>query len=317
MKLFVYEHFSSGALIENDLSLEMLKEGESMLNALSHDLLKCGHEVYQLRDHRLAPSSLVNPALKIETISHKKGFHQAWQNLPECVDATCIIAPETSGALTQKVTDLEQRGLRHLNADSEVISLCSDKFRCAQFLNKHHMYSPHTYTPSSWKQRTETTQHWVVKPRDGAGCENTFLFDLQTCKVYLDSQPQQVTDNIIIQPYVYGTPLSLSLFIYKNKAELLSINQQHITNENGRLGLSHIDTGKTELLSKHIAQQLADHLTQILPGLQGFIGIDMIKHEEGLSVIEINPRLTSAYPAFNQRQKDLFIQHFEHMLKRT
>jgi predicted ATP-grasp superfamily ATP-dependent carboligase len=41
---------------------------------------------------------------------------------------------------------------------------------------------------------------------------------------------------------------------------------------------------------------LAQHVTQALPGLRGFVGIDVVFHpSRGPVVIEVNPRLTVAY----------------------
>ena len=40
---------------------------------------------------------------------------------------------------------------------------------------------------------------------------------------------------------------------------------------------------------------LASQIAEAMPMLTGYIGVDVILHEGGVSVLEINPRLTTSY----------------------
>ncbi|MCC8396996.1 ATP-grasp domain-containing protein [Paraburkholderia sp. MMS20-SJTR3] len=146
---------------------------------------------------------------------------------------------------------------------------------------------------------------WVVKPDDGAGGLDTIVFDryADACAEY--HARAAAARNPVLQAWVDGEPLSLSLICGDGGAcELISINRQQI-------GLSGDDDSahrivefdgvlvdQIELRSERgrTLDALAQQVAGAIPGLRGFVGIDVVWHpQRGPVVIEVNPRVTVAY----------------------
>ncbi len=53
--------------------------------------------------------------------------------------------------------------------------------------------------------------------------------------------------------------------------------------------------------NRTIYQHLINQVAKAIPGLWGYIGIDIVQPEHGLAlIVEINPRLTTSYPGIAQ-----------------
>jgi len=147
---------------------------------------------------------------------------------------------------------------------------------------------------------------WVVKPDDGAGGLDTFVFDdfAEACTEY-DARAAAAR-NPVLQEWVDGEPLSLSLICDGKGVELVSINRQRIgLSESTAPGqrasivefdgvtVNQIDTASDQ---GRTLRELAHRVAEAIPGLRGFAGIDVVWHpSRGPVVIEVNPRLTVAY----------------------
>ena len=101
------------------------------------------------------------------------------------------------------------------------------------------------------------------------------------------------------EAWVDGEPLSLSLHCTRAGAELLSINRQRIhTDAHGVLMFGGVEINVLPLagVQGRALQRVADAVARAIPGLRGFVGIDLVWHaQQGAVVIEVNPRLTCAY----------------------
>jgi predicted ATP-grasp superfamily ATP-dependent carboligase len=49
-----------------------------------------------------------------------------------------------------------------------------------------------------------------------------------------------------------------------------------------------------------ILHNIIKKVLEIIPGLKGYTGIDLIRSEAGYKIIEINPRLTTSYAGIRQ-----------------
>ncbi|WP_152543639.1 ATP-grasp domain-containing protein, partial [Methylibium sp. T29] len=99
--------------------------------------------------------------------------------------------------------------------------------------------------------------------------------------------------------WVDGEPLSLSLLCRDGSAELLSINRQRIaiaddgqlSDEGVTINALALDDARAPALAR-----TAQAVARAVPGLRGFVGIDLVWHpQRGPVVIEVNPRLTCAF----------------------
>jgi predicted ATP-grasp superfamily ATP-dependent carboligase len=142
------------------------------------------------------------------------------------------------------------------------------------------------------------SQGTVIKERDGAGCENCFVCNNEDDfeKVLLSlHHPQQY----VIQPFVSGIALSLSALFKEGVGQLICINHQLIKiHEDQRLKLVGCEVNCD--MDKTPFQAIVDQIAKAFPDLWGYVGIDLIKSDDELLVVEINPRLTSSYTGIRE-----------------
>ena len=294
MTIFIYEHLTSGALVNEPFSASLMHEGDAMITALSHDLLALDQSVSIMRDTRL-PDLAAHPLLHVIPVSSTQDYDQSWQDRLKDDEKMLIIAPETDAVLEELVIQLEATNKLHLGSSSSAIRLFSNKLETAQHLHNHGIPTPETMTAENWLINDVhlTDKQWILKPIDGAGCENTFKLNTLTMKQKLVALPER--SRYIVQPYIDGEAMSLSVFITNQAITLLSINKQHMAEYADQLSLSHCEPHCNHLITATDATALATKIHESQPGLWGFVGIDLVITSNAVWVIEINPRLTSSY----------------------
>lgn len=306
MKLFVYEHITSGALSKQRLPDSLAHEGNAMLISVLHDCADLD-DVYlsTMRDKRLPELALFDDVSQhhCHLVSTSVQYAQSWRDCLDKADAVLIIAPETDNVLA----DLQQQVLtanKHIiGCQPNAIRLTSHKDKCNQHLFKHNITAIKTTRASDWPTQSFTrSSGYILKPIDGAGCIDTYQFDdSSSLQQHLSTQTLATLTRAIIQPYLQGTSLSLSLLASHDDIEVLAINRQHITQSEQKLTLTACSINALDAIPFTLEQahQLAQQIHTAIPGLWGHIGIDLILMDDLAFVVDINPRLTSSYLALN------------------
>ena len=130
----------------------------------------------------------------------------------------------------------------------------------------------------------------MVKPDDGAGAEDTrHLQNLEDVRRWLATHPGHM-----VQPYLEGDVASLSVLCRNGRASLLSCNRQRVAIRGGEIQVQAIEVGGMEE-HREVFSRLSDDIAALLPGLWGYNGIDVVCGRKGITVLEINPRLTTSY----------------------
>jgi predicted ATP-grasp superfamily ATP-dependent carboligase len=135
----------------------------------------------------------------------------------------------------------------------------------------------------------------VVKPARGAGSQGLRLVRGARELARAVHFARQSTDSgrVLLQQYVRGAAASVSLLADGSDAVALTLNAQAIGSpppfsyRGGETPFDH------PLASRAIAAAL--DTCRALPGLRGFVGVDLVLTESDVVVIEVNPRLTTAY----------------------
>ena len=234
-------------------------------------------------------------------------WQDAWKSLVGHCDAVLVIAPENEGQLERLCAEVLEEGRIGLNCSLEAIRLAADKWMLNRHLQAAGIPAVETRT---WNPSEPVPVQGVIKPRDGAGCEETFALDVQSVPPVLDPESRWIW-----QPWVSGQPASLSLLVGENEVEVLSCNRIHCKNQEGRLHVHELETGGFDgnLRFEEEARALASRIVAAVPGLRGYVGVDVMWQEESLTVLEINPRLTLAYTGLAMPLAERMLQVFDCM----
>ena len=288
-RVFVYEYLSGGGTVGDDphAADELMPMGLAMRDAMVRDLLggaDCAVTVATGPGAADAPPGAVAVTPQAGEAPPAFVARQARRH-----DAVWLVAPETGGLLGQLALAVEPR--QWLGCAPEAIALAASKRATVR-----HLAAQGLATPLDWRDDTGVT-HWVVKPDDGAGAVDTRVHadEDSACRDHDARAPGSAW----LEPWIDGEALSLSLLCLGGRAELLSVNRQRIdVDAQGRLRFAGVELNVVAPgdARRPALAALAAAVARALPGLRGFVGIDLVWHAtRGPVLIEVNPRVTSAY----------------------
>lgn len=213
------------------------------------------------------------------------------QQLSEC-DAVLPIAPEQDDLLSQIAACVKAHHKQLWLSEPETVQLCTQKLQTLQVLAQAGL----PVVATQWLNHANelTSGPWVIKPNDSMGCQGSMITDK------IDLMTLQPGKNLIVQPYIEGDSLSLSTVFIDGTAYLLSCNRQHIRQQQQAFSLAACTINIPHPLRRQFVS-MVDQIAAIMPGLWGYIGIDLIvSPEQGPLILEINTRLTTSYVGLYQ-----------------
>ena len=295
----MYEYLSGGGASGS----ELLAMGRSMRDAIAADLIALDDY-----DVSVATCDLASPVPAGATPLRPRPGEGPFDFVARHADThrfVWIVAPETDGLLMQFQRAVDPA--RWLGCDGAAIQLASGKRRTLLTLA-----DAGVTTPLAFEHAPETTR-WVVKPDDGAGAQGMRLHTSAEAASQDWSQRSRAGQPMAIEPWVEGAALSLSLLCHPGRTELLSVNRQRLRlDADGVLGYEGVEIdvlaradgrGVTPRAEARVAElrALATRVGRGIPGLCGYVGIDLVWHaQRGPVVIEVNPRVTCAYVGLSQ-----------------
>lgn len=284
MRVLVLEYVTAGGMRRETVPPSLAAEAALIRDAMLADLaaLPSPPEILTTCDERLPLPGAIPVGL------HASAW-VLWRTLADEADLIWPVAPETGGILADLVRMLAATGKPVLASTPEAILIATSKLETARRLALAGVPHIPTYPLAD---APEIPGARITKPDDGAGCDATFLWPAG-----VPATPE-ATEGVVIQPYVAGEAASLTVLVAAGEARLLCVNRQHIAVRDGRLSLSGLTVGAQADDGRLAA--LAREVVAACPGLDGFIGIDIILTETGPVVVEINPRLTTAYAGLRQ-----------------
>lgn len=303
MKVLIYEHACGGGVAEGMVSPEILAEGFGMLRLCAANLKAAGHEVIAIVDESLVR---LNAPLEAEIIS-VFSFQEAQQAILKIcanIDAAYIIAPETDKTLQLLVQFLEQNGVPTLNSYSKAIEAVADKAKLYRALNANtNVKTPKTIQVNASQNVKEVIIGEfgfpvVIKPVDGVGCSGLSIIEneLQISDAIKKIDATLASETFVIQEYLRGEAVSVSLLCTGTKILPISLNKQNITLTTPK-GTSCYTGGVTPFAHKmqKEAFKTAEAAVNCFLGLKGYVGVDLILTDTGPVVVDINPRLTTSF----------------------
>ncbi|MCL1977845.1 MAG: ATP-grasp domain-containing protein [Candidatus Bathyarchaeota archaeon] len=303
MDILIYEHACGGGFAEGAVSPGILAEGFGMLRLCVANLKAAGHRVSVVLDEGL---SRFNPPIEADCVIPIFNFNDAQQAiLKACtdIDAAYVIAPETGGTLHALVELIEQNGVPTFNSRSNAIRTVSNKANLYKVLKANKLKTPKTIQVNVAQYTKEAIINEfdfpvVFKPIDGVGCSGLSIVEeaSQIEKAIEKIDAELASETFMVQEYLKGETVSVSLLCTGTKTLPVSLNKQNITllapNETSAYIGGAMPFGHK---MKQEAFELAEAVISCFSGLKGYVGVDMILTDTGPVVVDVNPRLTTSF----------------------
>ncbi len=291
MRLLVFEFITGGGFLGAALPASLLFEGGMMRNALLTDLASIPEvDVTLTRDSRCPWPDSAFSIRRIEPNGGESGFDLFQRALVD-VEVVWPIAPETRGALAHLARLARKAGKFVCLSDPKTLAICASKFKTASVLENAGVNVVPTFRATD--SSPPIAGEWVSKPDDGVGGDGIRRWP--TRDAALQAILAATRHSWILQPMYHGESLSMSLFCADGSALLISINQQRVLWRHDQVLLADLTVNSIPNTEPNFFA-LAQQIVRALPGLSGYVGVDLVRGDDGiLTVLEINPRLTTSY----------------------
>ena len=264
LKILIYEYVTGGGLINEELSSSLFDEAKLMVSTLYKDFEKSKDISFKfLLDERLegfrGPSSILvknNKAREMYNVALLRKF-----------DCILPILPETGFALYNYIKFLERKNINKIISDKKTILVLSDKLRFFKLFSKNKLNVIPTYDVKE-KKEINRLKKIIIKDKYGAGCSYIKQYD----------NPKKIDfsiyqNNYIVQPYIEGSPYSISTFFTHNDFYLLTVNKQSIKfTNNNFIKLKEIMVNDM-IINDWKIFSLLNNIKSILPNLYGYVSI--------------------------------------------
>lgn len=296
MRILVHEFASGGGLAGRRVPASLAREGAAMRGALIADLAAMRrHQIVTTVDPRFP----VRARPGVEVVTLRAGSAPLLDRLIASAEAVWLVAPETGGCLERLAARVEEIGRTLLGSGAAAIRRASDKAGLPRRLARHGVPHPKTRVlraGADWETAALRIGYpVVVKPARGAGCQGVSLArDARELRRAVDMAGRADGGGpLLLQRYVPGVAASVSLLAGGGRAAALTVNAQWVhasrpfAYRGGTTPLDHPLAGR--------AVAAALRACRALPGLRGWIGVDVVLTDSEAVVIEVNPRLTTSY----------------------
>jgi tyramine---L-glutamate ligase len=293
--ILVHEYVTGGGWPAPDLPPALAAEALALLKAVLADLRAWGEfPVVTTRDRRLHGAPLA--ADRVVDLDAEVYPTRVLELALEC-GAALVIAPEGGGVLERLTALVSGAGVCLLGSLPEAVAVAGDKWECYRRFSAAGLPTPRTtrVAPSAASMAAARLGYpVVVKPLDGAACDGVSLAsDEDALERALRLPGLHGAESILVQEYASGSAASVSLLVADGSSTVLSLNEQRV-----RPGVPFAYDGGIASWPhprRAEASELGQRAAALVPGLRGYVGVDLILGEETCWLIEINPRLTTSY----------------------
>lgn len=292
MRVLVSEYLSTGALDGQPGAASLAVEGLTMLAAVLADLSACpGVEVHTVVAPPLADRLLTAaPACRVHRWDPRHE-EQAFRRLAAEAHACLVIAPECDDLLATRCAWVLEAGSRLLGPSPEAVRRTADKLTLAHRLSEAGVATPATWTID------EIRLPCLLKPRFGVGAQAIFRVETpaDVDRALQTARDEGWSGEMVAQQLVPGELRhhSIAWLIGPRQRIALPPCEQHLSAD-GRFryrGGAVGDHGQDDALIRAVSARAID----AVPGLAGYVGIDVVVAGGAAWVIEINPRLTTSF----------------------
>lgn len=310
--ILVFEYYTASG----DRAKGILSEAEELIYALLDDLKDYNVDLVINKSYEdlIKDYGHVNPILIEENIvDWLKGNAGNFKN-------AIFISSEDNNNLYTITKILEENNVKTYTSSSEACFKSSDKFETynelASIVPQPKSFRFKIDPKGYWKRAIENLhEKWqaedpltplklIIKPLIGVDCENIVVVeDIKELSYDLENIFPPGS-RIIVQEYIEGEDVSVSLISDGKKAIPLSLNKQFVELDNNQ-GI--YQGGKLPYENKYKEEcfDIATKAVEALDGIKGFVGVDLkINADEkdiySVYLLEINSRFTTPYVGLKQ-----------------
>lgn len=289
--ILVFEYFTASGVKDKSI----ISEAESLLFTLIDELKGYNLDVVINESYDVGAYANVNFVLINEDI-----FSWLENNASKYKNAI-FIAAENDNNLYNLTRILEENNVEIYNSSSHACHITSNKYLTYEYL-KDKVNQPGTVEitiDSNWKEYIRTVyENWgfkklILKPSFGVDCENILIVNDINHDLKDVFPPGS---KVLVQEFITGVDVSVSLICNNEGITPISLNRQYIDlNEGKYIG------GKIPFPCKYENEifDVAKKACQLIKGLKGFVGVDLIitgeEYDFGVYLLEINSRFTTPY----------------------
>ena len=226
-----------------------------------------------------------------------------------------FIAAENNNNLYNITKILEENNVKTYTSSAEACLKSSDKYETYEAL-PNDVPQPRSFRfkidpKGYWKRAIENLhEKWqaedpltplklIIKPLVGVDCEDIVIIEDIKDLSYDLEQIFPPGSRIIVQEYIEGTDISVSLISDGKKAIPISLNQQFVELKNNK---GTYEGGKLPYESKYEQEafEIATKAVEAIDGIKGFVGVDLLINADekdiySVYLLEINSRFTTPY----------------------
>lgn len=310
--ILVFEYFTASG--EKDKCI--ISEAEALVFALLDDLSEFNIDLVINESYESVVKDYdnVNPILiDMDVVDWLKDNAANFNN-------AIFIAAENNNNLYNITKILEENNVNIYNSSSEACFISSDKSETYEMLSNV-VPLPRTFrfkidSKGYWKRAIENLhEKWqaedpltplklIIKPLMGVDCEDIVIIEkIEDLTLDLD-KIFKPGSRVIVQEFIEGTDISVSLISDGKKALPLSLNKQFVNLKDDK-GTYVGGQLPFESEYKDEAFEIAVKAVEAVDGLRGFVGVDLIINADekdiySVYLLEINSRFTTPYIGLKQ-----------------
>lgn len=312
--IFEYLHVQSGMYA--DTAPSMRAEGRAMLLAMTRDLAALSDVAVSVAVCKSAAAEW--PAISnVDVLIIEQDTDIVRAMLARGpFEAVFPIAPETDGLLLGLVSEFREQHQSVIAPSHDTIALGSDKFQLHEHLTAHKLPTVPTILASSGITTDicleavellalSLDEEAVLKPRDGAGCEDIVRGRLAEMPAEL--KKCAAPEKMILQPFVAGELLSVGIIgrgpdrpplILPVALQQIEWRDRKPVYRGGAIAANLPAETRLKL------DELLQRLLLVVPVDRGYLGIDLLWNTEYFDdewgIMELNPRLCTSYVGYRE-----------------
>lgn len=201
------------------------------------------------------------------------------------IDTDLLLLAENKSLIEQAT------GAKVLISDESVIRICRDKINTQKFLEEHNFGVPKMYSVEE-TQNKDLEFPLFIKPKSGSSSINTFkVNNAKELTTYLS-----LIDEPIIQDFMEGEEYTVDVFLDFDSNIITSVPRLRLATRSGEIAKGRI------VKDREIMDNVAALLNKLKP--IGHITVQLMKTQNGIQYIEVNPRFGGGAPMSIQSGAD-------------